>query len=89
MKILGKMSIKQLLFDDLAEIVLPGDMLLDPQHSEVEVPMDPRFQMAKRMDIFVARAGQVTYAHINRSDRRTCMADLSNSPILSSCGLLT
>jgi len=60
MKILGTMSIKQLLFDDLAEIVLPADLLLDPQNSEVEVPKDPRFQIAKRMDIFVARAGQVT-----------------------------
>ena len=64
MKILGTMSIKQLIFDDLAEIVLPTDILLDPQNSEVEVPSDPRFQIAKRMDIFVARAGQVSCALI-------------------------
>lgn len=64
MKILGTMSIKQLLFDDLSEIVLPADMLIDPQNNEVEVPKDPRFQIAKRMDIFVARAGQVTCAQL-------------------------
>lgn len=63
MKILGTMSIKQILFDDLAEIVLPADILIDPQNSEVEVPKDPRFQIAKGMDIFVARAGQVDLAH--------------------------
>lgn len=62
MKILGTMSIKQLLFDDLAEIVLPADILIDPQNGEVEVSQDPRFQITKRMDIFVARAGQVSCA---------------------------
>ena len=64
MKILGNMSIKQLLFDDLAEIVLPADILIDPQNGEVEVPRDPRFQIAKRMEIFVGRAGQVSCDHL-------------------------
>ncbi|KAI9880490.1 MAG: hypothetical protein M1830_002842 [Pleopsidium flavum] len=66
MKILGTMSIKQLLFDDLSEIVLPADLLLDSQNSEVELPKDPRFQIAKRMDIFVARAGQ-SYIEVLRA----------------------
>lgn len=64
MKILGTMSIKQLLFDDLAEIVLPADILIDPLNSEVEIPKDPRFQIAKRMDMFIARAGQVSRAQV-------------------------
>ena len=59
MRVLGSMSIKQLLFDDLEEIVLPADILIDATNSDVEAPQDPRFQVAKKMDIFVTRAGQV------------------------------
>lgn len=59
MRVIGSMSIKQLLFDDLEEIVLPADILIDATNSDVEAPQDPRFQVAKRMDIFVTRAGQV------------------------------
>ncbi|KAI9836202.1 MAG: hypothetical protein M1819_001539 [Sarea resinae] len=58
LKILGQMSVKQMIFDDLAEIVLPADMLIDPQNSEVELPSDPRFQISRRMDEFVQRAAQ-------------------------------
>ena len=57
------MSIKQFIFEDLAEIVLPADILVDPRNSEVEAPRDPRFEIAKRMEIFVARVGQVSLAH--------------------------
>ncbi len=67
MKILGTMSIKQLLFDDLAEVVLPADQLLDPGNSDVEIPSDPRFQIAKQMDIFNARAGQVSLRDMFKS----------------------
>ncbi|KAI9662182.1 MAG: hypothetical protein M1829_006164 [Trizodia sp. TS-e1964] len=56
MKILGNMSIKQILFDDLAETVLPADVLLDLGNSEIEVPHDPRFQISKLMESFIERA---------------------------------
>lgn len=59
MKVLGRMSIKQLLFDDIAEIVLPADPLVDLHYGEVEVPRDPRFQIAKSMDAFVTRVSEV------------------------------
>ena len=59
MRVLGSMSIKQLLFDDLEEMVLPAHILLDATNSDVEAPQDPRFQIAKRMDMFITRAGQV------------------------------
>lgn len=50
---------QQLLFDDLAELVLPADVLIDPANNDIEVPQDPRFQIAGRMDTFLSRAGQV------------------------------
>lgn len=50
------MSFKQLLFDDLDEVVLPADLLLDLTNGEVEAPQDPRFQIAKNMDAFAIRA---------------------------------
>lgn len=56
MRVLGTMSIKQLIFDDLEEIVLPEDSLLDLTNSDVEAPQDPRFQIAKRMDELLTRA---------------------------------
>lgn len=86
MKILGTMSIKQLLFDDLSEIVLPADMLIDPQNDEVEVPKDPRFQIAKRMDTFVARAGQVRCAQLARINMKPSNSS-STSRISNSCEL--
>ncbi|KAH0537157.1 hypothetical protein FGG08_006027 [Glutinoglossum americanum] len=55
--VLGKISVKQLLFNDLSEIVLPADILLDSQNWGVEHPRDRRFQIRKRMDEFAARAG--------------------------------
>jgi hypothetical protein len=59
MRVLGTMSLKQLIFDDLEEIVLPADLLIDPTNKEIEAPQDSRFQMAKRMDDFVTRAADV------------------------------
>ena len=60
MRVLGTMSFKQLVFDDLEEIVLPADVLVDSANGDVEVPQDPRFQMAKRMNDFVTRAADVS-----------------------------
>ena len=57
---LGTMSIQQLILEDLAEIVLPADILVDPGNADVEPPQDPRFQIAKRMEMFVSRVGQVS-----------------------------
>ena len=54
------MSFKQLIFNDLEEIVLPADILVDTTNSEIEAPQDARFQIAKRMEAFVARVGQVS-----------------------------
>lgn len=60
MRVLGTMSIQQLILEDLAEIVLPADILVDPGNADVEPPQDPRFQIAKRMEKFVSRVGQVS-----------------------------
>ena len=50
------MSIRQVLDEDLACTVLPGNQLLDRDNDEIEVPNDPRFNMATRMEIFRSRA---------------------------------
>jgi hypothetical protein len=60
MKALRAMSLKQLLYDDLAEVTLPASPLLDRAYEEVELPSDPRFQIAKSMDEFVQRMGSVS-----------------------------
>ena len=62
MKVLGNMSLKQLLFDDLEEVSLPADVLVDDKNDDVEAPQNPRFQIAKQMDEFVTRAADVRSA---------------------------
>lgn len=59
MTILGAVSVKQFLFDDLAELVLPCSILLEANTDDVELPSDPRFQIARHMDGFVKRFAQV------------------------------
>ncbi|KAJ5919857.1 hypothetical protein N7454_009692 [Penicillium verhagenii] len=58
MTILGAVSVKHFLFDDLAELVLPGSILLEANTDDVELPSDPRFQIARLMDGFVKRFAQ-------------------------------
>lgn len=53
---------KQLLFDDLEELVLPADVLIDPANGDIEAPQDPRFQISKKMDAFVTKAADVSLA---------------------------
>ncbi|KAI5852246.1 Mak10 subunit, NatC N-terminal acetyltransferase-domain-containing protein [Tricharina praecox] len=61
-KIIGKMPVKCILFDDLSELCYPMQELLNPANFEVEAPQSPQFQIARRMDWFVERAGK---AYIN------------------------
>lgn len=56
MIVLGKMSIRHILDDDLAGMVLPAHPLLDRLNDEVEVTHDPRHNIAVRMEIFRTRA---------------------------------
>ncbi|KAL2759451.1 hypothetical protein ACRALDRAFT_1074260 [Sodiomyces alcalophilus JCM 7366] len=58
MQILGGMSLRQLLDDDLSILVLPGSVLLDRANDEVETPQDPRFIIAERMESFRLKAAQ-------------------------------
>lgn len=59
--ILGKVPVKKFLYDDLAELVLPWSVLLQANTDEVELPSDPRFQIAQKMEGFVQRFSQVCY----------------------------
>ncbi|CAL3966943.1 unnamed protein product [Diplocarpon coronariae] len=56
MIILGKTSVRQVLDDDLATVVLPANKLLDRLNDEIEVPHDPRHNMASRMELFRSRS---------------------------------
>lgn len=50
---------KEFVTDDLEELVLPASWLLDPGNDDVEAPHDPRFQVAKKLNEFIGRAGRV------------------------------
>ncbi|MCJ1415382.1 hypothetical protein MMC32_001714 [Xylographa parallela] len=58
MRVSGETSFTQFIFDDLAELVLPADILVDMANYAVEAPQSRKFQIAKRMDVFVDRVGQ-------------------------------
>ncbi len=62
MRVLGMMSFKELILDNLKEIVLPADVLLDPSNYDVEAPQDPRFHVAKTMDNFMVTAADVSFS---------------------------
>ncbi|CAK7270961.1 N-alpha-acetyltransferase, non-catalitic subunit [Sporothrix epigloea] len=52
---LGEHSIREILDDDLAVVVLPASVILDPANDEVEAVHDPRHALAKRMEEFRIR----------------------------------
>jgi hypothetical protein len=56
MEILGSMSIRQLLDDDLSIIALAASPLLDRNNDEIEAVHDPRFVMSQQMELFRQRA---------------------------------
>lgn len=58
MIMLGKLSIRDVIDDDLQSTVLPQHVLLDRLNDEIELPHDPRFIMAEKMEIFRQRAAQ-------------------------------
>lgn len=66
MIVLGEMSIRQILDEDLAHSTLPANILLDRNNDEIEVPTDPRYNMACRMEIFRSRAAS-SYLDILRT----------------------
>ncbi|KAK3320708.1 Mak10 subunit, NatC N-terminal acetyltransferase-domain-containing protein [Cercophora scortea] len=66
MIILGHLSIRHVIDDDLAIVVLPCSRLLDPSNDDIEAPYDPRFAMAHQMELFRQRAAQ-SYLDIFRA----------------------
>lgn len=63
---LGHKSIREILDDDLATITLPASLLLDRANDEIEVPTDPRFLIASRVELFRQRAAS-SYLDILRA----------------------
>ena len=72
MRVLGMMSFKELIVDNLREIVLPADVLLDSSNFDVEAPQDPRFHVAKRMNDFIATAADVSISLEKVPSRSLC-----------------
>ncbi|KKA28988.1 hypothetical protein TD95_004624 [Thielaviopsis punctulata] len=66
MVVLGDISIRKLIDDDLALTVLPPSILLDPMNDYYEDPQDPRFQITQEMEAFRMRVAQC-YLDIYRS----------------------
>lgn len=58
MEVVGNMSIRQLLDDDMATITLPASPLLDRANDEIEAVHDARFTMSQQMELFRQRAAQ-------------------------------
>ncbi|KFA77112.1 hypothetical protein S40288_05297, partial [Stachybotrys chartarum IBT 40288] len=58
MEVLGSMSIRQLIDDDLSIITLPASPLLDRDNDAIEDVDDPRFVMSSQMELFRQRAAQ-------------------------------
>ncbi|KAK4451796.1 N-alpha-acetyltransferase 35, NatC auxiliary subunit [Podospora aff. communis PSN243] len=66
MVILGHLSIRHVIDDDLAIVVLPCSRLLDPANDDVEAPHDARFAIAYQMEQFRVRTAQ-SYLDIFRA----------------------
>ncbi|KAL2265163.1 hypothetical protein VTJ83DRAFT_6263 [Remersonia thermophila] len=66
MVILGRLSIRQILDDDLSLTVLGSSILLDPANDEIEAPHHPLFVISQQMELFRQRAAQ-SYLDIFRT----------------------
>ncbi|KAL9124316.1 MAG: hypothetical protein Q9217_006342 [Psora testacea] len=75
MKVLGKTSFKQLIFDDLEETVLAASILTDPENDQVEAPHHARFKISQEMDEFAFLDIYVTLC-MNRSRLRRMLSHL-------------
>jgi hypothetical protein len=70
MTILAAVPVRQFLYDDLAELVLPSSILLRANTDEVELPSDPRFRIAQIMEGFVKRFAQVLSNRVSETSQR-------------------
>lgn len=102
--ILGTVPVKDFLYDELAELVLPSNILLEANTEDVEVPSDPRFQIAQKMNGFVKRFSQVncfplSFKYMSTNPRShlsirydvpasTAVGFAEHSAILSSIGII-
>ena len=67
-----KAAVKELLYQDLAELILPVRPLLDPENAKVEVPHDDRFQIAQKMDTFAADVRETYYDLLRTLNMNRC-----------------
>jgi N-alpha-acetyltransferase 35, NatC auxiliary subunit len=59
MVVLGSYSIRQILDHDLSIVVLPCAPQIDSTYDSIEVPSDPRHQVAKQMETFRQRVAEL------------------------------
>lgn len=58
MVVLGNYSIRQIIDHDLSIVVLPCAPQIDPSYDRIELPTDPRHQVAAQMEIFRQRVAE-------------------------------
>ena len=82
MKVLGRMSIKQLILGDLEEIVLPGSILVDNKNDEWEAPQHPRFQINAKMETLISRSVDVSRMSVSTPRNANSVSHSSNHFVL-------
>ncbi|KAJ5888620.1 hypothetical protein N7495_008661 [Penicillium taxi] len=78
MTIMAAIPAKQLIYEDIAELVLPSSIILEASKDETEVPSDPRFQIAQLMEGFVKKfappfVDTIRYTCVNRCRTRRAL----------------
>ncbi|KAF2156196.1 Mak10-domain-containing protein [Myriangium duriaei CBS 260.36] len=54
--VMGQLPHPDLLLSDIRSLVLPASDLLDPHNWQIELPSSPRYEIARRIDEFLARS---------------------------------
>lgn len=55
-----------LLVSDMRDLVMAGDAMFDPTNWEIELPSSPRYQVARKVDGFMAQAMEARSVFANR-----------------------
>lgn len=58
MVLLDRLSIRQVMDDDMSIVVMPSHQFLDPNNDHVEAPYDTRFAISHQMELFRKRSAQ-------------------------------
>jgi len=63
----GRLLHMDLLVTDLRDHVMAGDIIFDPTNWEIELPSDPRYQVARKVDEFLNKAMEVSITRLENA----------------------